>query len=231
MLKINKLYETGFDTFIIEKVFLKQIEKLVEKETWIELEQTNTNTIKAAPKWMYDNVDTSMDNSGNQTYSEGNHEHCEEFKKYKNIFTQMLKSTKYNGFLHMHYTLEINTIQLWDGVEEHPLLHWDGKVNGDLFFLLYLSDHDTWDKELGGGLMGGTRELSDKPSWETDNLKEEDLKESEIFYPDNGRIVYGNNTNPRQIHKPIAISKKGKEENVRRTTFLVTIKLVPKKNY
>lgn len=230
MLNIDKLYSEGYDSFLLDDIYIKRLEKLIMNETWVELDISESNTIKSAPKWILDSTIVDKSKNGLTSFKEGNPSMAQEFKTYKRLFELMLSENKYNGHLNTYYDMRVNTIQLWDGVEEHPDFHWDGKVNGDMFWLIYLSDRENWDQELGGGFMCGTRTLSDKASWEGDNMNVDNVNDIETFWPDNGRIVFCNNLNPKQIHRPIALSQKAKELNEKRITFLVSIKLNPKSN-
>lgn len=231
MLDLNRLYSNGCDSFIIDQVYLKRLQKLISNEEWVQLEQSKNNTIKSAPKWILDNTSQLLDNQQNISFKEGDPSNCSEFTSYKRIFELMLSENKYNGYLDTHYDLKVNTIQIWDGVEEHPDFHWDGKVNGDLFWLIYLSDHDLWDENLGGGIQCGKRVLTSDDNWELNNLKEEQVFDIETFWPDNGRIVICNNLNPTQIHKPLSLSDHAKSLDTKRVTMLVSIKSIPKKQY
>jgi len=212
MLDVNKLYKDGFDTFILDKIYVKRLWNLVKKEEWVDVDQSDGNTIKSMPKWM-----ESIDEDDYKSP-----------KKYKRLFEDLILEKQYNGNLNSYYDLKVNEVQMWDGVEEEDNYHWDGNVNGDMFMLIYLSDFDEWDGKYGGGISCGVRDLINGKDWIDSNLDQEYIKvkeEEKTFYPDNGRIVFGNNLNPRQVHRPIPLTKEAKELGIKRITLLVTINL------
>ena len=102
--------------------------------------------------------------------------------------------------------------------------------NDDIFFLIYLSDFekDKWDSKDGGGIAVGIRELEIGKHWSNESPNDNEVDLLREIQPENGRIVYGNNMNPRFVHKPIKMSDDANNKNINRYTFLVTIKLEKK---
>jgi hypothetical protein len=49
-------------------------------------------------------------------------------------------------------------------------------------------------------------------------------------YPDNGRIVIGDNRNPLQLHRTQHYSEQALIDKIDRITFLVTMKLIPQRH-
>lgn len=215
MLDINKLYRDGFDTFILDKLYIKRLWSLVKKEDWVNLDDYKGISIKTIPSWMAP--------KGGDEYKSPT--------KYKRVFDDLILEKKYNGNLDICYDIEINKIEMWDGSDDKDYYHSHTKLDGDFFILIYLSDFDKWDENNGGGISFGVRDLTKDDDWLYSNMESEYIegKEEKTFYPDNGRIVYGNNLNPRQVHRPKRLTEEAKEIGVKRITFLITINLVVNK--
>lgn len=228
MLNLNNLYKNGFDTFFIDEELKKKLWFIVNTEKWrkptFDISKMYDETdgyYKKIPEWM--DIDLS-------NYPVNNNEQ-EDFlqrewdkkrpKIYKHYFNKIMKEKQYNGNLDMFYDFDIKSIQLWDGVGSEKY-HWDGPGNDDIFFLIYLSDFKKWDPKYGGGISVGVRELTDNRNWINDMDNIETLA---TVYPDDGRIVFGNNMSPRFVHKPILLTKEANDLDLSRITFLITIKL------
>ncbi|MCG7870991.1 MAG: hypothetical protein JAZ11_02685 [Candidatus Thiodiazotropha lotti] len=140
---------------------------------------------------------------------------------YDRFFERLLRQDGFFQELGRLFRLKIQTIQLWDGVGA-PYWHWDGPGNGDLYLLLYLTDHNNWPESYGGSLKLGVRDLTH--GWLA-RVPEESVTLIDEIPPSRGTMVISDNRNPRIVHCPVRLSDQAIKEGVRRLTFLVTFKV------
>jgi len=107
--------------------------------------------------------------------------------------------------------LDIKSVSAWNGASSF-YWHWDGPMNGDIFALIYLTDYKKWPKEYGAGFKTGILDSN------TDQVQE-----TGVFYPDNGRVIIGNNLNQNLVHKVIPYSSDAFDSRVNRFTILVSL--------
>lgn len=137
---------------------------------------------------------------------------------YDRFFDGLIRQDAFFQALKSLFRLEMTGIQLWDGVGA-PYWHWDGPGNGDLYMLLYLTDHLDWPESYGGGLRLGVRELS--PGWLA-QVNEAAVTVIDEVKPSRGTLVVSDNRNPRIVHCPERLTDEAIARGERRLTFLVT---------
>lgn len=141
-------------------------------------------------------------------------------RAYDRFFDDLVRRDAFFQVMKTLFRLEITDIQLWDGVGA-PYWHWDGPGNGDIYMLLYLTDHDEWPASYGGTLKLGVRELT--PGWLA-HVDEAAVQVVDEIRPSRGTMVISDNRNPRVVHHPVRLTDEAIASGVRRLTFLVTFK-------
>jgi hypothetical protein len=210
----------------LKKQHLDRLDNFIELETWIKNDE-NDKEVLSVPKWMsqaFNNIDIESDISEfekefkmQQSIKQYRPKHYFEF--FKIIFNSPLYNS---GICKLHNsTFEISSIELWNGVSDFHW-HWDGPGNDDIYALVYLSDYKEWPRVFGAGLEYGVAQLS-KQGYKN-------IERKGVFYPDNGRIVIGDNRNPLQLHRTQHYSEQALIDKIDRITFLVTMKLIPQRH-
>lgn len=232
MFDINCLYKNGVTSFKLRQQHLERLSGYINKESWVKNIGQNDKVfpcddLLAIPLWAYNGFN-SIDFS--QSFS--NEYEKESYikktlssgvpKKYLDYFSIIFNSPIYNGNLPGLYNSEIkvSSVSLWNGVSDFNW-HWDGPGNDDIYALIYLSDYEKWPEEFGAGLEYGMASMSEQGY--------KDVEKKGVFYPDNGRIVIGENRNPLWVHRTQHYSQEALNNKINRFTFLVTMRLERKK--
>jgi hypothetical protein len=224
---INNLYTHGVSSFFLKEQRIKVLEKMIKQEHWINNKHLSKNDeILCAPDWMHQANKTAM----SKTDALKNPYEKERISKqtikgfmpvkYYDYFTSVFNTHQYNcGLGALHYSaIEVVSVALWNGVGDFNW-HWDGPGNDDLYALVYLSDYQEWPQEFGAGLEYGTAQMSESKQGY------QNIEQKGVFYPDNGRIVIGENRNPLWVHRTQHYSEQALKDKINRFTFLVTMKL------
>jgi hypothetical protein len=110
-------------------------------------------------------------------------------------------------------------MDMWDGSEDCPW-HWDGTDDSDMILLCYINKYREWDRDWGGQLRVGERDLKSRGAF----IDFQEIKHVIEIQPQRRTIALVNNRNPRLVHKPETLN--GYYE---RKVFTAGLKLTPKK--
>lgn len=236
---INNFYNQGIGSFLLKKIHSDMLIDALKEEVWVENDGNKNvfcsdNEFLSLPDWMYKAHDTSTNTDTNtDTDTDTNtdpylNEHEKEFtikqniknltpKIYFDYFSILFNSPYILGIDKLfHSKITVNSIALWNGVGDFNW-HWDGPGNDDIYALVYLSDYKKWPRKFGAGLEYGTAQMSEQGY--------KNIKQKGVLYPDNGRIIIGENRNPLWVHRTQHYSEQALNDKINRFTFLVTMKL------
>lgn len=250
MFNINNFFKNGYDTFIIDEKLKSTLWEMIRQEKWEKPifkmgVKSNIDDIISVPSWVNESMkelkekyekffrEEHTDQEKEKFILEMEFRHNNKLKSavppiYKRIFNKMIQDDRYSSSLKGGaYNIKIENILIWNGSIRN-YWHWDREGNGDFFTLVYMTGEDDWKPEYGGGIQAGYQDLDDEGNWLQVKIKDEDVIDPVMVYPNDGTIFYCDNRNPRLIHKPNPLTSKAREEGKNRYSFLITYKLLIK---
>jgi len=226
---LNHFFEKGYITRKLPPNWINALERIVKTDgcEWLSREPDGEEQVFRVPAWSSPGDELLKSCDGRNFASLQQKETdlataCATRRPvvYDRFFEHLLRQDGYFLELGQLFRLEVRTIQLWDGVGA-PYWHWDGPGNGDIYLLLYLTDHEDWPAFYGGSLKLGVRDL--KPGW-LSRVSDESVTLIDEILPSHGTLVISDNRNPRIVHCPVRLSQEAIEYGVSRYTFLVTFR-------
>ncbi|MEL0583921.1 MAG: hypothetical protein AAES65_03420 [Candidatus Thiodiazotropha sp. (ex. Lucinoma kazani)] len=227
---LNHFFGKGYLVRKLPANWIGALERIVKTDgcEWLSCPPNADEQVFRAPAWSLPSDDLLKDGDDNnfaslQRKETDLAEACAARRPaiYDRFFERLLRQDEFFQKMGQLFRLKIQTIQLWDGVGA-PYWHWDGPGNGDLYLLLYLTDHDDWPESHGGGLKLGVRDLT--PGWLA-RVPRESVTLIDEIQPSRGTMAISDNRNPRIVHCPVRLTGQAVDEGVCRLTFLVTFKV------
>lgn len=198
---------------------------MIKRECWVDNENpSKNNEILSAPGWLHKarRIDISKREALKNPHEKEmiNKQNIKHFisVKYADYLSIVSNDRYYDwGMDTLHYSAtEVVSVALWNGVGYFNW-HWDGLGSDDFYALIYLLDYKEWTKRFGAGLEYGTAQMSEQGY--------KNISQKGAFYPDNGRIIFGENRNSLWVHRTQNYSEKALNDRINRFTFLVAMKL------
>lgn len=140
--------------------------------------------------------------------------------------SQVLLSDCFSQIIPTH-NFRVKFVDVWDGSEGCDW-HNDSIEGGDFVALVYLSDYEIWDKELGGHFQFGKVSYRDGDGYFIDySARESDIDVNGTVYPSSGSIVVINNHNHFMTHRCFKLNK----SNEKRITLTIGFDLEVKVDF
>jgi hypothetical protein len=216
MIDINGYYKMGFSKTLVMRDYYNRIINEISKTEWI---KDPSRVYKRVPSWL-NGVRISPDILNPEIEKfivEKSIENCP--KPIYDALSELVSDPRVIGEWSKHYTLKIDFVDVWDGVENILGWHWDGSCQSDVVSIMYLNDTGI-GLEYGGGIEMGERDIPFGEDW----IRNRENILSHATLPPAGRVqVWLNNMNPRFVHRPLPLTN----SNSPRITLAFGCKLIP----
>lgn len=165
-------------------------------------------------------------------------EHVEEAKYFNNLILNELSEEIRFAISHIllsdcfsqiraTHNFRVKVADIWDGSEGCDW-HNDSIEGGDFVALVYLSDHDVWDNDLGGCFQYGKVPYRDGDGYFIDySGRANEIEINGTVYPSSGSIVVINNHNHFMTHRCFKL----KSPKEKRVTLTIGFDIEVKKDF
>lgn len=221
---LDEFYNEGASPFLIQRGAHDELRALLAKEEWVKNRHSEAKNV--LPWSMYSHLGKSRPPIP---------------EAYREVFRKMADDPKVMGSLLNVYRFDITLVDCWNGSEDLDW-HWDGADSlikyaptgsdspkfCELFFLVYLSEHNNWQPEMGGGFEYAKRALHKADISEAVEITGIDHSTSKIVYPRNRQAILVNNMNPSFIHRSMKMPNRPDGSKPDRIVFQVGLATHPR---